>query len=187
MIIDILKSGGRKMETLTEKFINSKQVFNGNLLKVYSDEVELPNGHKAGREIIRHPGAVAIVPILNDGRIVMVRQYRYPIADTLLEIPAGKLDPGEKPTDCAVRELSEETGYVAHTLKKLTAIVTTPGFTDEVIHLYLAKDLEMTKQHTDEDEFINLEMYTKEELRVMIDNGSLSDAKTLVGLMLAGV
>jgi ADP-ribose pyrophosphatase len=175
------------MDTLTEKFLNSKQVYDGKLLKVYSDEVELPNGNQSTREIIRHPGAVAIVPILNDGRIAMVRQYRYPIDDTLLEIPAGKLDPGEKPEACALRELSEETGYVAHTLKKLTAILTTPGFTDEVIHIYLAKDLEMTTQHTDEDEFINLELYTKEALRVMIDNGSLSDAKTLVGLLLAGV
>ncbi|MCE5285455.1 MAG: NUDIX hydrolase [Pelosinus sp.] len=175
------------MDRLTEKFLNSKQVFDGKLLKVFSDEVELPNGNKSSREIIRHPGAVAIVPILNDGRIVMVRQYRYPIADTLLEIPAGKLDAGETPKECAVRELSEETGYVAHTLKKLTAIVTTPGFTDEVIHIYLATDLEMTEQHTDEDEFINMELYSKEELRVMIDNGMLSDAKTLVGLLLAGV
>lgn len=175
------------MDKLNEKFLNSKQVFDGKLLKVYYDEVELPSGNKASREIIRHPGAVAVVPILDDGRIAMVRQYRYPIADTLLEIPAGKLDPGEKPEDCAVRELSEETGYVARTLKKLTSIVTTPGFTDEVIHIYVAKDLTMTAQHTDEDEFINLELYTKEELRVMIDNGSLSDAKTLVGLLLAGV
>lgn len=175
------------MDKLTEKYLNSKKVFDGKLLKVYSDEVELPNGKSASREIIRHPGAVAVVPMLDDGRVVMVRQYRYPIGDTLLEIPAGKLDAGEKPEECAVRELAEETGYVARVLKKLTAIVTTPGFTDEVIHIYLAKELEMTEQHTDEDEFINIEIYSKEELRVMIDNGTLSDAKTLVGLLLAGV
>lgn len=175
------------MDKLTEKYLNSKKVFDGKLLKVYSDEVELPNGKSASREIIRHPGAVAVVPMLDDGRVVMVRQYRYPIGDTLLEIPAGKLDAGEKPEECAVRELAEETGYVARVLKKLTAIVTTPGFTDEVIHIYLAKELEMTEQHTDEDEFINIEIYSKEKLRVMIDNGTLSDAKTLVGLLLAGV
>lgn len=175
------------MDNLREKFLESKKVFDGNLLKVYADNVELPNGNKAVREIIRHPGAVAVVPMLSDGSVVMVRQYRYPMADTMLEIPAGKLDYGEKPEDCAVRELAEETGYVARSLKKLTSIATTPGFTDEVIHIYLAQDLEMTEQHTDEDEFINMEVYTKGDLRQMIDNGVLIDAKTLIGLLLAGV
>ncbi|CUH94046.1 hypothetical protein P22_0108 [Propionispora sp. 2/2-37] len=173
------------MEKLDEKFVKSAFVYDGCLLKVYADTVVLPNGKKARREVVRHPGAVAVVPVLGDGRIVMVRQYRYPVDGTLLEIPAGKLDPGESPDHCVLRELSEETGYIAGITRKLTAIHTAPGFSDELIHIYLAENLEMTRQHTDEDEFINVEIYTKEELRDMISRGLITDAKTIVGLSLA--
>ncbi|MBP2657957.1 MAG: hydrolase [Firmicutes bacterium] len=102
------------MSNLIEKFLASKVVFKGNLLNVFSDQVELPNGKKASREYIKHPGAVAVVPITQEGNIVLVRQYRYPIGKLLLEVPAGKLDKGEQPDECALRELEEETGYVAY-------------------------------------------------------------------------
>lgn len=173
------------MNSLTEKELSSKLVFDGNLLKVYSDKVELPNGKEAEREYIKHPGAVAVVPITEGGKIVLVRQYRYATGKALLEIPAGKLDKGEKPEECALRELEEETGYVAKKLQKLSSIYTTPGFTDEIIHLYIAENLTFAKQNLDEDEFLNVEIYTKDEVKKMIMDGRINDSKSMLALLLA--
>jgi len=175
------------MNSLTEKELSSKLVFDGNLLKVYSDKVELPNGKEGEREYIKHPGAVAVVPITESGKIILVRQYRYAAGKALLEIPAGKLDKGEKPEECALRELEEETGYVAKTLQKLSSIYTTPGFTNEIIHLYIAENLTFAKQKLDEDEFLNVEIYTKEEVKKMIMDGRINDSKSMLALLLAGV
>jgi len=172
---------------LTEKFVDSKIIFEGNLLKVYSDTVELPNGKKTAREFIKHPGAIAVVPITKEGKIVLVRQFRYPVGKAILEIPAGKLDMGEQPDDCVLRELEEETGYVAHHIKKLRSIYTTPGFTDEVIHLYIADNLTLAKSHPDEDEFLDVEVYTKEQVKAMMQDGTINDAKSLLALLLAGI
>ena len=181
------KLGGNMMSQLTEKFLETKMVFNGDLLKVYCDKVELPNGKNASREFIKHPGAVAVVPITEDGKIVLVRQYRYPIGKSMLEVPAGKLDKGEHPDECALRELEEETGYVAHHIEKMNSIYTTPGFADEVIHLYKADHLKLSKQCLDEDEFLDVEVYTKEEVKAMIVDGTINDAKSMLALLLAGV
>ncbi|GBG55016.1 ADP-ribose pyrophosphatase [Sporomusaceae bacterium FL31] len=175
------------MNDLIEKFIKSEVVFEGNLLTVRRDTVELPNGKHATRELIQHPGAVAVVPIRNDGKILLVRQFRYPVDQLTLEIPAGKLDLGEEPDACAKRELEEETGYKAKKLRLLSSILTTPGFTNEVIHLYVAEDLVLAEQCPDEDEFIDVEVFTKEEIRKMIENGTICDAKSLLGLLLAGL
>jgi ADP-ribose pyrophosphatase len=175
------------MKILQEKFLDSKLIFKGKVLTMNYDTVLLPNGVKATREIIKHPGAVAVVPLANDGRIVLVKQYRYPVGKEMLEIPAGKLDKGEKTDDCARRELSEETGYLAGELIKLTSIYTTPGFTDEVIHVYLAKNLTIAERHPDEDEFINVELYTKDQVKQMITNGIICDAKSMIGLFMAGI
>jgi len=175
------------MSHLIEKKLDSKIVYDGKLLTVYCDKVELPNGKEAGRELIRHPGAVAVVPVTPEGNIILVRQYRYPIGKTILEVPAGKLDKGEHPDECARRELEEETGYLAHTIKKLSSIYTTPGFTDEVIHLYLAEHLTLAKQRPDEDEFLDVEVYTKEQIRAMINDGTINDAKSMLALLLAGI
>ena len=175
------------MNNLIEKFVKSEVVFEGNLLTVRRDTVELPNGKHATRELIQHPGAVAVVPIRNDGKILLVRQFRYPVDQLTLEIPAGKLDLGEEPEACAKRELEEETGYKAKKLRLLSSILTTPGFTNEVIHLYVAEDLVFAEQCPDEDEFIDVEVFTKEEIRKMIENGTICDAKSLLGLLLAGL
>lgn len=175
------------MSNLIEKFLDSKKVFDGNLLKVYCDQVELPNGKKASREFIRHPGAVAVVPITPEGKIVLVRQYRYPTGKTMLEVPAGKLDKGEALEDCARRELEEETGYVAHKLRLLGSMYTTPGFTDEMIHLYVADELILAKQCPDEDEFLDVEVYTKEEVKKMINDGTINDGKSMLALLLSGI
>jgi ADP-ribose pyrophosphatase len=175
------------MSNLTEKFLDSTMVFDGNLLKVYRDTVELPNGKAASREFIRHPGAVAVVPITADGKIILVRQYRYPLGKAILEVPAGKLDQGEEPDHCARRELEEETGYVANQLRRVSSIYTTPGFTDEMIHLYVADDLTLAKQCPDEDEFLDVEAYSKEEVQKMINDGTINDAKSMLALLLAGI
>ena len=175
------------MSHLTEKFLASQKVFEGKLLTVYCDKVELPNGKEASREFIRHPGAVAVVPITHDGKVVLVRQYRYPLGKTVLEVPAGKLDTGEEPDDCVLRELEEETGYIAQRIRKLSSIYTTPGFTDEVIHLYIADQLTLAKQCPDEDEFLDVEVYTKEEIKAMIEDGTINDAKSMLALLLAGI
>ena len=148
---------------LDETFICSKVGFSGRLLQVNIDSVILPNGRETTRELIHHPGAVAIVPILDDGSIIFVKQYRYPVGTVMYEIPAGKLDPGEEPDVCAERELSEETGYSAKEWQRLTSIVTTPGFTDE-------------------DEFIDVVKLTSQQVREMVLEGDIFDSKTLSAL-----
>ncbi len=168
---------------LDEKFLSGERVFSGRLLKVELDKVLLPDGQQTTREYIRHPGAVAIVPVLDDGSIVLVKQCRYPLGTVMWEIPAGKLDHGaEDPKACAVRELSEETGYAAEHWQKLISIATTPGFSDEVIHLYKAWGLTKYSQHTDEDEFIGVQAFSPEAVKQMIADGELFDAKTLCAL-----
>jgi ADP-ribose pyrophosphatase len=128
---------------------------------------------------------VAVVAITNDDKVVLVRQYRHPISEALLEIPAGKLEQGECPDDCARRELEEETGYVAAKLQQLTSIYTTPGFCNEIIHIYLATQLTKTVQCLDDDEFLNIEQYTPGEVHQMISDGRIHDAKSIVGLLMA--
>jgi len=172
---------------LKEERLGSEVVFDGKMVKLRFDRVRLPNGRVATREVVEHPGAVAIVPVTAAGEVVLVRQYRYAVGKELLEIPAGKLGAGEDPSAAALRELEEETGYTAQTLHKLAAVYTTPGFTNELMHLYLAGNLILTKQHLDEDEFINVELFSPEQIRTFVSEGLIQDAKTFLGLLLAGV
>lgn len=177
--------GNRFMsKDLKETLISKEHVFDGQLLKVRKDTVLLPNGKEAVREWIQHPGAVAVVPILEDGRIVMVKQFRYPVGKVTLEIPAGKLDKGEDPDKCALRELKEETGYTPKTIKKLTTIGTTMAFSNEVIHLYVAEGLIEGEQCLDEDEFLHVEKYEIEEIKKMIREEQIYDAKSLVAILM---
>lgn len=169
---------------LVEKLIKSDEVYHGKLLHVYNDTVKLPNGKTATREWIRHPGAAAVIPILDDGRIVLVKQYRYPTGKVTLEIPAGKLDQGEEPLVCARRELKEETGYTTNSLVKMAEIGTTMAFSNEIIHLYIAKDLVAGDMCPDEDEFINTVILNEEEIEKLIASGQINDAKTLTALLL---
>ena len=167
---------------LWENHVSTETVFDGKFLKIAVDKVLLPNGKEATRELVHHPGAVAILPVLEDGSIVFVKQYRYPLDSVLYEIPAGKLEFNEDPLECAARELSEETGYLASKLCKLATIATTPGFTDEIIHLYLAEGLELREQHTDDDEFIEVNVIRQDNVRKMLLDGTIFDAKTLCAL-----
>ncbi|MEH7354063.1 NUDIX hydrolase [Neobacillus drentensis] len=169
------------MTKLEEKTLQSEEIFSGKVISLHLQDVELPNGKQAKREIIKHPGAVAILAITNDNKVVMVEQYRKALERTIVEIPAGKLEKGEEPAVCARRELEEETGYECEHLELLTSFYTSPGFADEIIHVFLAKGL--TKKENaaalDEDEFVNLEELTLEEVEQYVKEQKIYDAKTI--------
>lgn len=171
-------------EDLIEKKLSSADVFDGNLLHVKKDEVQLPNGNKASREWIKHPGASAVIPYTKDGEILIVRQYRYPVRLVTLEIPAGKLDGPEDPLVCAKRELSEETGYSAKKYTKIFTLATTVGFSNEYIHTYLAEDLTEGKMHPDDDEFLNLLRVPLAKALKMVYNGEIIDAKSVAAILM---
>ncbi len=172
-------------KNLIEKKISSTSVFDGCLLHVFKDDIELPNGNKAVREWIKHPGASAVIPLLPNGQIILVRQYRYPVAQVTLEVPAGKLDKeGEDPLECAKRELSEETGYTAEKIWKLTTIATTVGFSNEFIHLYAATDLKSGRQHTDDDEFINVVKMPLSDAVKLVEDGKIIDCKSIISILM---
>ncbi len=168
-----------------ETTLSSKEIFSGNLLKLRVDQVLLPNGRKSTREIVEHPGAVAVVAITDNDEILMVRQYRKAIERELLEIPAGKLEKGEPKETCVKRELMEETGYYPNELKHLTSFYTSPGFSNEIIHLFLAKNLIKKTRDADFDEYLQAEKITIEEALKKIQSGEIVDSKTITGLLLA--
>lgn len=172
-------------EDLIESKLKSEDIFEGRLLHVKKDTVRLPNGTIAYREWIRHPGAAAVLPITPDGRLIFVRQYRYPVQQVTLEVPAGKLDgEGEDPLECARRELSEETGYRAERYTYLTKLATTVGFSNEFIYIYAAEGLTPGRQHPDEDEFINVYTMTMDEAVEKIKSGEICDAKSVTAVLL---
>lgn len=166
-----------------EKTLNKRMIYAGKILNLRVDEVMLEDGKVAKREIVEHRGAVVIVPVLNDGRIVMVRQYRYAAGEEVLELPAGTLEEGESPINCARRELLEETGYKAEEIKELISFYSSPGFCDEKIHLFLARDLREGEQKLESDERVKVEVYSIEELREKIKTGNLKDAKSIAGIL----
>lgn len=173
-------------ENLIETYQDGKVVFDGKIIRLEHWTVKLPNGKSALREVACHPGASAVVALDGDGNIILVRQYRAPIGRLTLEIPAGKFDhPGEDPLLCAQRELSEETGLIADSWRKLTVLETTPGFCNERIHIYLATGLRQGETHPDEDEFIaTLRMPLTEAVSKVMD-GTLRDGKTALAIMMA--
>ena len=166
---------------LHEKILSEECAWKGKILDVHRLEVELPNGRRSARDIVRHPGAAAVVALTESGKIVLVRQYRTAIDRVTVEIPAGKLDPGEDPLDCAKRELHEETGFRAGRIRFLTSIVTSCGFCDEIIHIYLATKLEFDAPNPDDDEFVNVDLVPLHELIDAVLDGKIEDAKTVVG------
>ena len=167
---------------LSEHVISSEQLYKGKILNVQKWMVTLPNGAQALREVVLHPGASAVVPVDDEGNTYLVRQYRAPLGEILTEIPAGKLDGKEDHMICAVRELSEETGFTADTFVDLGCFFTSPGYSDEIIHVYLATGLHAGKSHLDEGEFLNVEKIPFETLLELAMDGSIIDAKTVIAL-----
>ena len=167
-----------------EKLLSTKRIYSGKMLKFDLDTVVLPNGRTIELEILRHPGASAVVPLKEDGKVVLIRQLRHAASGFIYEIPAGKLDPHEDPKDCAARELEEEVGYRAGSFELLTSILTAPGFTDEVIHIYQGTKLEAGKQQLDQDEILEIVEWPLEEAMSRILDGTIRDAKTIIGLQM---
>jgi ADP-ribose pyrophosphatase len=169
----------------TSTLLTRKSVYPGRTVKLDLERVALPNGHVVELEIVHHPGASAVVPLLPDGDVLLVRQFRHAIGGWLLEVPAGKLDPGEAPETCATRELSEETGHAASTLVRLGRIHVSPGFCDEVIHLFLARDLVPGEQRHEHGEVLSVERMAFEEALRLVREGAITDSKTIAALSLA--
>ena len=170
-------------DALAETFLDGEEVYSGRLLKVHRDRVRLPDGSESAREYIRHPGAVAIVPLLEDGRVVLERQFRYPVGQVFVEIPAGKLEPGEDPLVTGKRELLEETGYVAREWRRLGLIHNAIGYSDEIIEIWLARGLTQQAQQLAEGEFLEVFALPLAEAQAMARDGRITDVKTLVGLL----
>ena len=170
---------------LTEKKLESEQLYDGKIVKLFRDRVELPNGKSAFREVVRHPGGVIILPLDDENNVYMVRQFRYAYNQPVLEIPAGKLEYGEEPLSAARRELKEEIGATAKQWTHLGNIWPTPGFCDEVQHLYLARELTFGETHPDEDEFLEQVRMPFAEAVAMAADGRMQDSKSVVALLRA--
>ena len=168
-----------KFEEKTQKI---NYVFRGQLLTVRQDDVILPNGKSAKREIIEHNGGAGIY-CEKDGKILLVKQFRYPYKETIYEIPAGKINKGENPKETAIRELSEEGGVEAEDVSLMFTVYPTPGYTQEITYIYKANKLKPSKIHLDEDEFLSAEWIDKEEVKKMVESGEIKDAKTLIALL----
>ena len=173
------------MKKFEEKTIHSQPIFKGKVISLKVDDVTLPNGETSKREIVNHPGAVAIIAITGEGKLVVVEQYRKALERSIIEIPAGKLEPGELPEITAARELEEETGYGCNELTYLQSFATSPGFADEIIHLFIARGLYKIENRAamDEDEFVELMEITVEEGERMIAQQKIFDAKTAFAIL----
>ncbi len=170
---------------LYEEPISSEEIYRGKIVHLFRDTVRLPNGRTATREVMRHPGAAAVVPVTEEGEVILVRQYRYPFAKVMREIPAGKLDQGEEPQTCARRELLEETGYEARELVSLGVVYPSVAVLDEKIHLYLARGLTFRAAHPDADEFLNVEKLPLKTLVDAVLRGDVPDGKTQTAVLKA--
>lgn len=170
-----------------EEVLSTKEIFNGKVVHLYEEQVQLPNGKKAQREIVRHQGAVGVIAVTDSNKLVLIRQWRAPLGQVTLEIPAGKIEPNEQddPEKTARRELNEETRFAADQFELLTKFYTSPGFADEIMYLYHAVNLKAVKERLpqDEDEFLELVELSPMEVQKAIDRGEICDAKTLMAIM----
>lgn len=172
---------------MTERTIEHTRPYEGIIVNVDLDKALLPNGRTAKREVVSHPGGVAVLPLNDDGTVTVVRQYRYPLSQVLTEIPAGKLDPEEEPRAGALRELHEEVGAQVGELIDLGAIYPSPGFCQEVLYLYLARDLTYGESCPDEDEFLEMERIPFDDLVEQVMSGEIKDGKTVAAVLKAKV
>ena len=172
---------------LKETTVSTQTVYEGIIVNVRRDKAKLVDGRITNREVVEHPGGVCVLPVDGEGNAWCVRQFRYPSRRHLLEAPAGKLEPGEDPLACAVRELSEETGFTAGRMIPLGSYYTSPGFSTEELHLYLALDLEKGAAHLDAGEFLDVERHPLSELYGMALRGEIPDAKTAIAVLRAAI
>ena len=168
---------------LVEKTLSSRTVFAGRIITVKVDEALLPNGAAAGREVVEHPGGVCILALREDGTVPLVRQFRYPLGDVLLELPAGKLEYGEEPLPAAIRELGEEVGLEPGEMTPLGYIYVSPGFCNEKLHMYLARDVKEVPVNPDEDEFLDIIYLPFQELVERVMSGEITDGKTVATVL----
>ncbi len=168
---------------LEEKTLSSEMIFDGKVVKLFVDKAELENGQVVNREVIKHPGGVCVVPLDENGNVIFVRQFRYPHARVLLEIPAGKLEYGEKHYDCGLRELKEETGCKCGKYDYLGRLLPTPAYDSEIIHMYLARELSYGEKKLDNDEFLDTEKIPLEKAAEMVMNNEIEDAKTQIAIL----
>ena len=172
-----------KDDLFREKTFSSSYVFRGKIISLRQDKVTLPDGRESIREIVEHPGAVVILALTNDDKMVMIRQFRKAADEVLWELPAGKVEPGENLKNCALRELEEETGYFSRKIKKLITFFSTPGFCNEKLTLFLAEDLEKRNKNEDADEFIEVELVNPNEALKLVQKNIIKDAKTIIGIL----
>ncbi|MBC7229551.1 MAG: NUDIX hydrolase [Actinobacteria bacterium] len=175
------------MKEAREETLERRTVFEGKVVRLYLDRVLLPDGREAEREVVLHRGAVGMVALDGEGHVFLVRQYRHAPGEHLVEIPAGKLDAGEDPLECARRELQEEVGCAAESWHLLASFYTSPGFSDEVLHLYLARGLTRGEAAPDEDEFLEVMRVPLEDALAMVARGEIRDSKTVAGIALASL
>lgn len=165
-----------------EKTISSEKKFDGQIIKVRVDKIRTKEGGESFREVVEHPGGVAIAALTKENKMILIKQFRKPAEQVLIEVPAGKMEKGEKPENTAIRELKEETGYKAGSLKHLCTFYSSPGFSDEKIYLYLAQDIVAGEASPDEHEHLEIEEYDLEILDEMIENEKIIDGKTIVAI-----
>ncbi len=166
-----------------EKTLNRKEIFDGRIINVHVDEIELPNGNHSVREVVEHSGGVCVAAITDEDEIFMVRQFRYPFSRELIEVPAGKLEKGEEPQKAALRELEEECGVVSENVISLGTVYPTVAYCSEIIYMYAAKNLKSTNQHLDEGEFLGVEKVKLSKAVDMVMSGEISDAKTVAAVL----
>ena len=170
-------------DMLFEKTIKSEIKFEGRIVRIETDTIELANGNTAYREVVRKNGGVCVVPLTEDNEVILVNQFRYPYGEVVKEVPAGKMESNEDPLECGLRELSEETGYTAGNVVSLGVFYPSPGIMDEVLYMYLATDLKKGEVHLDEDEFLTSEKLPLDKAVEMILNGEMPDGKTQTALL----
>ena len=168
-----------------EKTLNSARLYEGKIINLRVDTVELPDKKYSKREIVEHSGAAAVVPLTMDGHVILVKQFRKPMEEIMLEIPAGRLETKESAEKCALRELAEETGYSVGSLEELISFYPSPGFSNEVIHIFIARDLTEGHAKPDEDEYLEVMKFPLEEALKMVEEGTIKDSKTIIGLLMA--
>jgi ADP-ribose pyrophosphatase len=168
------------MRKFEEKTINSERIYDGKIIDLQVDKVLLPDGNKAKRELVKHPGAAAVIPITKEDKIVLIEQYRKPLEKSIIEIPAGKVEKGEDPETAAIRELEEETGYTTSELSLVTSFYTSPGFADELIHIFITDELKPLDAPAakDDDEFMEIMELTLDEAKQLVEEERIHDAKT---------